>query len=283
MGAGASGIALAGCRTAAGLQANRAPPRKPNIILILTDDQGWTDTSVPMMVGRPDSKSDFYRTPHLERLASEGMVFSNAYAPAPVCSPTRDSILYGQTPARLHHAVLIGKAKVSPGALTIPQAIKAADPSYVTAHFGKWGCTPASPEDAGFDHGDGNTDNWHGDWQTVDGKEVALPAHDPKRIFSITQRASEFMAHQARAGRPFYMRISHYACHVGHLSREETREKVRRRPRGAKCVPRDYEDPTALTEAEKQKLQAEITQHERMLEAHAAGLKRLEQARQADW
>jgi len=60
---------------------------KPNIILFLTDDQGWTDTSVQMMAGRADSKSDFYQTPALARMAKEGMVFSSAYSPAPVFFP----------------------------------------------------------------------------------------------------------------------------------------------------------------------------------------------------
>ena len=49
---------------------------QPNIILILTDDQGWTDSSVPMIKDREDSKSDFYETPNLERLAKDGLVFS---------------------------------------------------------------------------------------------------------------------------------------------------------------------------------------------------------------
>ena len=79
---------------------------KPNIIIVLTDDQGWTDTSVRMIETRDDSKSDFYETPNLERLAEEGLVFSNAYAPAPVCTPTRYSILYGKTPAKLKHSTL---------------------------------------------------------------------------------------------------------------------------------------------------------------------------------
>ena len=221
----------------------------PNIVLILTDDQGWTDTSVAMSVDRPDSKSDFYRTPHLERLARGGMVFSNAYAPAPVCSPTRDSILWGRTPARLHHAVLIGEASVPSEALTIPQAIKAAEPRYVTAHFGKWGCTPKSPEAAGFDVSDGRTDNYHGDWRAI-GDKRPLPVDDPKRIFSVTRRAGEFMSRQVTAQRPFYVRISHYACHVGHLSRPETRAEVRQRPRGAKCRDSDYRDPATFSEAE---------------------------------
>ena len=70
---------------------------QPNIIIVLTDDQGWTDSSVRMMKDREDSKSDFYETPNMERMANEGLVFSSAYAPAPVCTPTRYSILYGKT------------------------------------------------------------------------------------------------------------------------------------------------------------------------------------------
>ena len=73
----------------------------PNFILILSDDQGWNGTSVQMMDDVPQSKSDYHETPNLERLANRGMRFSSAYASAPVCSPSRYSIQFGQTPARL--------------------------------------------------------------------------------------------------------------------------------------------------------------------------------------
>lgn len=198
---------------------------RPNIILFYTDDLGWTDTSVPMMAGRPDSRSDICQTPNLQSMAREGMVFSNAYSPSPVCSPSRDSILYGKTPTRLHHSILLGKANCPPDALTIPRALKAADPDYVTAHFGKWACSPRTPEEAGFDVSDGRTDNWHGDWRTVGGQKQVLPADDPKRIFSVTKLANDFMQKQVEAGRPFYMRISHYAVHVGHQALKETIQK----------------------------------------------------------
>ena len=62
---------------------------RPNFIIVYVDDLGWADTSVPMMISDPDSASDFNQTPHLEKLAQRGMVFSNAYAPAPTCTPSR--------------------------------------------------------------------------------------------------------------------------------------------------------------------------------------------------
>ena len=73
----------------------------PNFIFILVDDQGWNGTSVEMMNGLKMSKSDFYETPNIEKLAKEGIKFSYAYSSAPVCAPSRYSIQFGQTPARL--------------------------------------------------------------------------------------------------------------------------------------------------------------------------------------
>jgi len=76
------------------------PKAAPNMILVLSDDQGWSTTSVAMDPNNPKSKSDYFETPNLERLAARGMRFSNAYAPAAMCSPTRFSIQYGQSTAR---------------------------------------------------------------------------------------------------------------------------------------------------------------------------------------
>ena len=63
----------------------------PNFIFILADDQGWNGTSVQMMSSEPLSKSDYHYTPNLEILAQKGIRFSNAYASAPVCAPSRYS------------------------------------------------------------------------------------------------------------------------------------------------------------------------------------------------
>ncbi|MBB07997.1 MAG: hypothetical protein CMN03_07005, partial [Roseibacillus sp.] len=67
---------------------------KPNILFILIDDMGWMD------LGCQGNKN--LKTPNIDRFASEGMRFTDAYAPAPVCSPTRAALMTGYSPARLH-------------------------------------------------------------------------------------------------------------------------------------------------------------------------------------
>ena len=73
----------------------------PNFILILSDDQGWSGTSVQMSNNINSSKSNYFETPNLKRLSSNGMRFSRGYSAAPVCTPSRYSIQFGKTPARL--------------------------------------------------------------------------------------------------------------------------------------------------------------------------------------
>jgi arylsulfatase A-like enzyme len=224
-----------------------AAKAKPNVILVFTDDQGWTDTSVQMLADRLDSKSDFYQTPAVEKMAKRGMIFSNAYSPAPVCTPSRSSVQFGKTPARLRQTVVHDVLARSRGIdcrdeVALPQMIKAADANYVTAHFGKWGFPPRSPQHSGYDVSDGHTNNGDGDWiSKKDGK--LLPPDDPKRIFSITKRATAFMDKCVKASRPFFMQISHYAVHVQHYARGKTVEKYRKAPRGKKCNKKDYDNP----------------------------------------
>jgi arylsulfatase A-like enzyme len=217
---------------------------KPNVILVLADDLGWTDTSVPMMAGQGDSPSEFYRTPALERLAREGMVFSSGYSPAPTCTPSRGSIQFGKTSARLRQTVVHDVLAKSRGIdcaneVSIAQMIKAVDRNYVTAHFGKWGFPPRPPEHAGYDVTDGKTNNGDGDYESVKDR-TPLPPDDPKRIFSLTRRASAFMEQQVRAGQPFFMQVSHYAVHVQHSALEETIQRYKKfLPAPKKHTPED--------------------------------------------
>jgi arylsulfatase A len=134
-----------------------ATSSRPNIILILADDLGWTDLSC--------YGSGLYETPHIDRLARDGMRFTQAYSACTVCSPTRAAILTGKYPARLHLTDWIpGQMPENPKLLvpewtkylpleqlTIPRVLRAV--GYVSASIGKWhlGGEEYYPEKHGFD------------------------------------------------------------------------------------------------------------------------------------
>lgn len=133
-------------------------PDKPNIVFILADDLGWSDLGC--------FGSDLHETPHIDRFAQSGMTFTNAYAAAPVCSPTRASILTGKCPARLNLTIWSEAAESPPQRRKlIPPVTRhnlpreettIADvlgPGYFTAHVGKWHLGDAYhyPETQGFD------------------------------------------------------------------------------------------------------------------------------------
>lgn len=135
---------------------------RPNIILLLADDLGWT--------GLGSFGSDFYETPNLDALAARGVKFTNAYAACTVCSPTRASIMTGQYPARLHLTDFIAGQNRPYAKLQIPDWTKRLESRHVTiaetlktagyrtAHVGKWHLNGSGkhaigtqPTDQGFD------------------------------------------------------------------------------------------------------------------------------------
>ena len=220
------------------------PKNQPNFVVILTDDQGWGTTSITVDPAVPESKSDFFKTPNLEKLASQGLRFTQAYSGHPNCSPSRAALLTGRSPAALHFTDICGRNagglyvgnKIIPPQhinalpereLTLPEIIKQHLPAYKAAHFGKWHLGKVGPEGHGFDAGDGPTGNREGS------RKDNLP-DDPKRIFSITKRANDWMAEQAKAKQPFYLQVSHYATHLGLQSRTETKQRVDKRPSGTR-------------------------------------------------
>lgn len=213
--------------------------KAPNFVLIYVDDLGWSETSVEMIKGRPDTRSDFYETPNIERLAKNGMVLSSCYSPSALCAPSRNSLLHGMTPSRLRYTVLsaVEARKRYLGKVTIPKALKQANPDYVTAHFGKWHNESIKPTAAGYDVTDGPNGNGPGDF--ADDSKTHLPDDDPKRIFSLTDQSIRFMKEQVAAERPFYVQLSHYAMHIWHDSLRETREKYKKLPGGRKYQKND--------------------------------------------
>jgi len=163
---------------------------RPNIVLMLADDQGWNGLSVEMAPGVPGSRGEIFHTPNLENLAAQGMRFSCAYAPAPVCSPTRISLQTGRSPAALHwtkaappergHMLLeptLIKA-IAADETTIGEVLRKA--GYATAHYGKWHIAGGGPAQHGYDEHDGDT-----------GNENAYQFTDPNPvdIFGMAKRA----------------------------------------------------------------------------------------------
>ena len=212
--------------------------KSPNFVFILADDQGWTGTSAAMHAGRKDAQSDYYRTPNLKRLASQGRRFTQGYAPAALCCPTRRSIQFGQTPARMgDDAAFAKRYPTDTNRLTLPRALKAVHPDYLAAHFGKWDLRSGlAPEHLGYDASDGSTGNRVGSEGTSFNKQDKWRRYgvldDPKRIFSITERGVDFMRRAVEQNRPFYLQLSHYAVHMDMQTRKASLEACEARPKG---------------------------------------------------
>ena len=206
----------------------------PNFILILADDQGWNGTSVKMMNSELGSKSDYLETPNLELLAERGMRFSDAYASAPVCAPSRYSIQYGKTPARLSLIrVGMNTDHIDHDAfISIPKALKLINSKYRTAHFGKWGMG-SHPSSLGYDVSDGPTKNKDGNFDNNKNQWKNVFKKDPKNIFSLTERAIKFISSSNEEKKPFYLQISHYAVHSNIESRVTSYDQFKDKPKGA--------------------------------------------------
>ena len=226
----------------------------PNFIIIYMDDLGWADTSVAMMDSEPESKSDFYQTPNLEKLAARGMKFSNGYAPAPTCTPSRKSIQFGKTPGRLkytfvHDVLALKRGLTWEDEVSLADVVKASDKNYITAHFGK-GMAGDRMETIGYDvtdeFDDGCNGNFHGDYLDLKSRKP-LPADDPKRIYSLEKRSLDFLEEYA-GKQPFLMMVSQYAVHVRHAASAEVIDKYRKLPRGKYCKDEDYKDPADMSE-----------------------------------
>jgi arylsulfatase A-like enzyme len=229
------------------LTAAAATPRKPNIVFILADDLGWRDTSA--------YGSAFYETPNVERLARRGMQFSQAYAAAPICSPTRASIMTGLYPARLGITVPAGhqpeeiltstletrgrpdhKALAARTAtrlkldyFTLAEAFR--DAGYATGHFGKWhlGREPYDPLHQGFDvdvphwWGPGPAGGYLAPWKFPN-FQGRPGEHIEDRM---AQEAVKFL--RANRDKPFFLNYWCFSVHAPHGAKPALIEKYRAR------------------------------------------------------
>lgn len=223
--------------------------RPPNVLFILADDLGWMDTSV--------YGSKYYKTPHLERLASSGRLFTNAYSANPLCSPTRASIMTGLDPARIGMTAPTGHvpevrlkaeigAKAAPSSRILPVnsvtrldtsyytlAEALHDAGYATGHFGKWhlGPEPYDPLHQGFDV---DIPHWFGAGPA--GSYVAPWKFPPKLGFQprtpgehiedrMGDEAVAFMEKQVKAGKPFFINYWQFSVHAPHDTKADVRAK----------------------------------------------------------
>jgi arylsulfatase A len=193
-------LTLGGARLAAAAAISAAP----NFVFILADDQSWSGTSVPMLPGDERSHSPNFRTPNLERLATEGVTFSQAYAAHCKCESSRAAVQMGRTTTTLNAPDRSARNWSAPVSDSLANTLKRAQPSYRAAHFGKWQWFHP-PASMGYDASDGVTTNATGE---------SPDPEDPKLSFSLTRRAQAFMTAQVKEGRPFYLQLSYYAVHT---------------------------------------------------------------------
>jgi arylsulfatase A-like enzyme len=213
------------------ISSSLAADEKPNIILVFADDQGWKDVGF-----QSDGK---FQTPCIDQMAREGMVFTDAYAAAGNCAPSRACLLSGNYTPR-HHVYAVNSTSRGPenirrlipipnrsglgrDVVTIAEALKEA--GYATGHFGKWhlaGKEGALPSEQGFDE----TYDSFGEGEL---KEGAIgnrkgPPEDPKGVFTLTRMACDFI--ERNKDNPFFCYLPHHAIHGPLQLRPETKTLI---------------------------------------------------------
>ena len=210
--------------------------KKPNIILILVDDLGWKD------VGFMGSK--YYETPNIDKLAKQGMVFTNAYANAPNCAPSRACLLTGQyTPrhgiytvnssergnARLRKIIPTkNTTTLSTDKITIAEVLKEA--GYVSASMGKWhmGNPPTlGPKEQGFDvniagNHAGHPKSYFSPYKNLNLKDGKDGEHLTDRL---TKEALSFI--EINKEKPFFLYLPYYAVHTPLQGKEDKINKYK--------------------------------------------------------
>ena len=214
IGLGAAALAVPNC--AAGPVAKLQ--KNPNVIFILIDDMGWPDVAC--------YGSKFHETPNIDRLASEGMKFTDAYAACPVCSPTRASIMAGQYPARVGITDFIPghwrpyeKLVVPENCLQLPLESFTIgevfmEQGYSTCYIGKWhlGGKGYGPDKQGFD-------------KVV----LGVKNRNDKQVSGFTDQAIKFI--EEKQQEPFFLYLSHYTVHIKLEAPEELVEKYKNKPK----------------------------------------------------
>ncbi|MEJ2051759.1 MAG: sulfatase, partial [Calditrichota bacterium] len=226
----------------------KTAPRDPNIIFIMVDDMGYGDLGC--------YGNTFHETPNIDRLAQDGMKFTNAYAAAPNCSPTRASVLTGQWPARVgitqylpgnkESARMQRKRLIQPdlppglalNKTTIAEALKRKQ--YTAASIGKWhlGGDQYLPEHQGFDFTFAGGAIGHHVTMFSPYKTPVIPDAGPGKYLTdyLTDKAEQFIEHNRN--NPFFLYLPLYAVHSPIEAKKNLVEKYQQKlSRGFKGDP----------------------------------------------
>jgi len=238
LGLGVTTLAARGCASISELITGKVSGDKPNIIFILADDLGWAE------LGCYGNK--FNETPNLDKLAREGMRFTEAYAAAPVCSPYRAALMTGQYPARVGITDYLrpNDAKhLSTDYVTIAEMLGRA--GYATGIIGKWhltgyanhGAKEVSPDLHGFDEvivsenrGIGGGSYFHPYHFNREIKK-RLPGRE-YLVDRCNLEAVEFI--ERHKDGPFFLYLSHYAVHTRLSGKDELVAKYEKKPGAGK-------------------------------------------------
>jgi len=192
----------------------RIGAKRPNIILCMSDDQGWHETGY---YGHP-----ILKTPALDQLSVEGLRFDRFYSAAPVCSPTRGSVMTGRHPNR--YGCLKAAYSIRPEEITIADLLK--NKGYATGHFGKWHLGPVkdssftNPGKCGFDTWLSNAAGFNLDPSlSRDGGERKRYEGEGSEI--IVDAAIDFIEENKQTDKPFFVVVWFSSPHGGYFGIEE--------------------------------------------------------------
>lgn len=223
-----------------------------NILFILIDDMGWKDLAC--------YGSNYYETPCIDKLAKQGMLFDNAYAACPVCSPTRASIMSGKYPARVKVTDWIGastKGKLidAPYVDHLPLEEKSLASSlklqgYATWHVGKWhlGSNAYYPNKHGFDVNIGGNHKGHPHNGYFSPYQLENLEEGPKGEYltdRLTDESIKLIRNRDKT-KPFFLNLWHYTVHTPIQAKHDDIEYFKRK---AKKLGLDKQ--VALVEGEK--------------------------------
>ncbi|MGK6352006.1 sulfatase [Parapedobacter sp. DT-150] len=233
--------------------------QRPNILFILADDLGYHDLSCMGSV--------YYETPNIDRIAREGMMFSNGYAACQVCSPSRASIMTGKFPARHGITDYIGAKsgkdwrtlnrftkllpaeyahKLPAAYTTLPEALKEA--GYKTFFAGKWhlGGKGSWPEDHGFDVNIGGWEHGSpkgGHFSPYENPNLEDGPEGEELSMRLAQETARFLKENnpEQTGQPVFAYLSFYAVHSPIQTTQEKWKKYRNKAANRGIAPKGYE------------------------------------------